>query len=247
MPNLDGVTLKMNRAHDYLDLFNADLKLFLQSNPYELLPKSQSESSKKTFVMKIRAVPPLQILGHADGFFQDLRSALEYLIWELTQINPTCQPSNKVGFPIFLNPKRYKKEGIPKIKCIPEEAKLIIEELQPYNGLKTVDPLWVILHMADTDKHRYPGLVSTGIRISAPLENNLAVLVTGDFNDVDEIPKEVSDFIDANTEIDFKVDPVFSIVVEKGPVKVHVSVDGINPIYNHVRNNVIARFEKFFS
>lgn len=247
MPDLTNVRFKLNRAHDYLALFQDELRGFLKGDPYELLPQGDPEPSGQKFVLRIKETLPIELIGNAEGFIQNLRTALDFLVWELSLLTTESPPGN-TQFPVFLTPEAYKKQGRTKIRAVPSAARALIEELQPYNRRESVDPLWYVLTLSDVQKHRSLAVSQSDVRISWRVagKNRLAILISKRFQDGDAMTIQSQLIGKSDEEMDLRIDPVFSISAQKGPERVSVSVDVLNSIYDYVRDEVIHRFEYFF-
>jgi hypothetical protein len=101
---------------------------------------------------------------------------------------PKTRSDNPISieFPIFL--KRFNKNGTPtlegKIEFIASKnAKKIIEEVQPYNGIDPLnDKLWIIHDLDRKAKHRELPMLMTGFDLGGPQLNALALLYAADPN-----------------------------------------------------------------
>jgi len=137
MPDLSSARIKLQRAHEYLALFDSELRSFLEREPYKLIPNGYGESGDYRFTVRISEKPSFRLPLYAGGFSHYLRCVIEHTAWQLSLLT-TDNPVGRTAFPVFLDPERYKKEGLPKIKDVFGDAKPIIEELQPYQtGLGT--------------------------------------------------------------------------------------------------------------
>jgi hypothetical protein len=70
---------------------------------------------------------------------QNVRSALEYLVWELARAEIARTRSNKstpsgtTSFPIYLKRKAFMSDRLKKLQDLGPYARAVIEELQPYH------------------------------------------------------------------------------------------------------------------
>jgi hypothetical protein len=87
------------------------------------------------------------------------RAGLDHLAYQLgctIHDPPTC----KTEFPIYWQPKRFKRDGVCKIACLPKSAQDIIEAYQPYSpthgfpNAPKAHPLWHLQAMDIDDKHK---------------------------------------------------------------------------------------------
>ena len=89
-------------------------------------------------------------------FFQNLRSSLDYLVWELV-IAAKNTPGKHNMFPVCSTPDAF-QDAVGKqrrLLGVPDIAKAVIECLQPYNcGDFSKALLWIIDDLCNTNKHR---------------------------------------------------------------------------------------------
>jgi hypothetical protein len=84
-----------------------------------------------------------------------LRSALDNLVWQLVLANGH-EPGNQNEFPIAEDPCWYEKRSGAKLRGVPDAARSVIENVQPYKGPAEqlhAHPLWVIHNLNRIDKH----------------------------------------------------------------------------------------------
>jgi hypothetical protein len=87
---------------------------------------------------------------------QNMRSALDYLIYELVLANGG-KPNRKHMFPIAMSEDQYERDGIHKIKGIHPRAAAFIDALQPYLlEHPSESPLYVLDELTNLNKHRRP-------------------------------------------------------------------------------------------
>jgi hypothetical protein len=109
-----------------------------------------------TFVYRLDLVRPIPLewsvsLGQ---IVHNLRSALDNAVYALALVHKGRSVSQS-SFPIFTEASKYPTKGAPKVKALPEDARLLIESLQPFrsdshvsNALRSVNAL------SNQDKHR---------------------------------------------------------------------------------------------
>lgn len=94
----------------------------------------------------------------AGDCLQNLRSCLDYLVWELV-LPARNTPTERHGFPICKQHKGWKgalRAG--RVEGIPDEAVRIIESLQPcllHEPERYENPLYLLDHLANVNKHRH--------------------------------------------------------------------------------------------
>ena len=106
--------------------------------------------------------PLASIVG---AFLHNLRTALDHLVWELS----SDAERGRCEFPVFLKSgpgnDGFHGGGLRKIASIPDAAKSIIEELQPFHAEEHAasHPLWLIHDLDRIDKHRRTLIVPVAI------------------------------------------------------------------------------------
>jgi len=115
--------------------------------------KANAEDTR--YLARLQNPPPIPRIEWAlliGDCVHNLRSALDYIAWELAGADPTDRVTM---FPIFLNPDAYRREAPRRIERLPSEAQTLIEELQPYHA---TDPpksgLWALHTLDAADKHQ---------------------------------------------------------------------------------------------
>lgn len=168
---------KLNRAARHLTELDAVLEDFLRPDCYEIvneseivgeLPDSSAEPRRGRVRRKVqfKRTPPLLYWGTIVGdVVHNLRAALDHLVFIISYRNDpaTFAEDKTTAFPIcdspsdFRGPKRRGWETHHEIRGLPEEAKTIIEGLQPFQGgneFLATNPLRILREMDDIDKHR---------------------------------------------------------------------------------------------
>ncbi len=82
------------------------------------------------------------------------RSALDHVIWDLIIANGGKPQEGLSGFPVFWEEVKYKKRVDGMIGGINEQARKIIDGLQPLGPDYKSDPLYLLNEMWNRDKHR---------------------------------------------------------------------------------------------
>ena len=168
-PQLDGLRLKLKRAWDQLNAIEIDLRAFVKSNFYE--PRIEFDAQSQVLTIKVHIKkPPDPMWGVKIGeIIHNLRSALDYSIWELYILNNLRAPVAKQNqFPVFETEAGFNKRGMGKfLDGIAPRAVALIKSEQPFpecdggtgEGIKS--PLWHLKELSDADKHRTINLTAT--------------------------------------------------------------------------------------
>lgn len=167
---------KLYRASEHYNLLDYLVRDFLQPNCYEIaiehdvIENSMWEGQEFQRAIHRRRVYfkrdlPLLYWGTIVGdFVHNLRSALDHIIYVISHRRDPVEfaNDNTTAFPICDSPNEFngrkRRDWQPnhEIRGLPDDAKAIVEALQPYNRGNDLlsDPLRILREMDDIDKHR---------------------------------------------------------------------------------------------
>ena len=173
-PNLRGCRAKIEWARRHFDTFRRHADAFFALNPYVAVVRSDRGGSR--YLVRIQNPPTMPgdewalLIGDC---VHNLRSALDYLVWEMAGADPQDRTTM---FPIFIDAQRYREDAHERLRKVPEDVRAVIEKLQPYH---TADPaksaLWALQVLDTADKHQL--LTVTAVM---PEQGNLRFLLPGD-------------------------------------------------------------------
>lgn len=161
--------LRVNRASQHL----ANLKV---------RSKTYFKTHEDAFILKVEGMdvipprlvpedPPPRFFGVLIGeTVQNLRTALDYLVFALAWLNSGPDPERKTQFPIENSPKGFKGRRNTFLKGVSDAHVAAIERLQPYNG---VDWLANLRTLSNLDKHNVLA-VAAGVFAHAPIAVGLS-------------------------------------------------------------------------
>lgn len=183
---LAGVGVKLERARKHLKTLNLEMSEYLDRYPYSFELERGQFNSEYVLRAYTSEPPPLAWSALIGDFLQNLRVALEYLVWELARANVGSEPRRKTSFPIYLKRKEFFSDGKLKIQDLASEPQSIIEEMQPYNrsyvsrsGVVNVHAikdfnrwyrghiLWTINELARRDRHQALRVVGAGMWVAS--------------------------------------------------------------------------------
>jgi hypothetical protein len=154
---LDGCREKITRAGDHLERLDRESRRFVEENRYILTIEDDMEHPPER-VVRLRSVrqpeidPPLRFGILAGEILYNLRSALDYLIWELATVGGG--PGERNQFPIFDTPKQFEHFRERYLYGVRNELWTAIEAYQPYKGRLEGHYLRALAVLNDVDKHR---------------------------------------------------------------------------------------------
>jgi hypothetical protein len=156
MVSLDSVKQKIVWAHKHLKALEDESLRYFSLNPGEVVTEEEPHSGRIRLRFKEKISVPPEIPLIIGDVVQNLRSSLDYLVWELV-LAAKNQPSEKNMFPICdtleafdEQLKRHRLDGVPP------EAIGEIKALQPYHYGQKVEtaPIRALETFASINKHR---------------------------------------------------------------------------------------------
>jgi hypothetical protein len=160
---LAGCVGKVERANLHLQALHAEISPFLKSEPkpYRFVSKVDVETSRYVLLVVIERKPPIEWSLIAGDFVQNLRAALDHLVWQLVRANG-LRPTGGNAFPLFdqappkkrSHPERLKWDRM--LRGVHPAAVRLIEICQPYNGADgpSRHVLAALRKLSNEDKHR---------------------------------------------------------------------------------------------
>jgi hypothetical protein len=147
---LDGAKQKLLRADEHLEALHLMLQGMTPGH-CELVPEEDHQNNIGVLRARLPK-PPLRLSVLIGDFLFNIRSALDYLVWQLVLINK-CEPGKSTMFPITSNPKTFADEiRRNRLKGVSAAAQKAIESLQPYHTGN--ESLAVLAKLHNTDKHQ---------------------------------------------------------------------------------------------
>lgn len=154
VPSLATPRRRLEWADHHLDLLQAGIHEFRDSNPYEFPVEREAD---EWYVWRLAVlIPPPPGLGLIFGdWLHNVRASLDNLIDPLIRLAGHT-PGKRRSFPIFDKPNSFKAVGKNRISGVREKHFAMIERLQPYPGRNdpTILALKAIDSFANIDKHR---------------------------------------------------------------------------------------------
>ena len=145
---LVGITAKIDRADKHIRDFQGEWTGFAK-RAYEIF--SEEDGDRRTFRVRIKEDPPPYLSTIVGDAVVNLRTALDYLIYQLLDAN--SQPITRYHyFPIAENAEVFSKSYLRKIKGVGQTAEQLIASLKPYKGGN--DLFFYLNELCRKDKHR---------------------------------------------------------------------------------------------
>ena len=224
---------------------------YFATNPCAMMRDAESSAEKPTFSFFVRNPIPARLALLAGDCLQNLRSALDYLVWELV-LAANNEPTEKHMFPVCLKEKGFKdalRSG--RLQGIDPAALALIDSLQPYKSGELDAPgmpLAVLDYLVNVNKHRR--VLMTVMRttpargiVFAKIEGQefaLPAVSTFDFD---------ASFSTTLTpqEVEMHGGLIVLITLQEGPTKGTEIATALWALEDHVSGEVIPQFERFFA
>ena len=155
MASLDSVRQKIGHAKTYLDLVKSEVQRYLDANQSEFVPNASSDPNQPTFTVRPKSPIPERISLIVGDCLQNLRTSLDYLVWELV-LAAGNTPGKKHMFPVCLTPDGFKSaESRGQLQGVDGAAITLIKSFQPYlDGQPSATCLAILDELTNINKHR---------------------------------------------------------------------------------------------
>jgi hypothetical protein len=177
--DLSSARAKLGQAEKHLGSLAAEVARYQQRDPYmpfiqprfgpDIPTEVETQNAVLVIALYVKPVPEVIYLIAGDAI-HNLRSALDYLAWQLVLISGGNPERSKPQFPVqWDTPNCYDTNGIPILmsnqKLRPDIRRLLDSKwLQPYHAADPDGhPLYFIHNLDIIDKHRHLNVISTSI------------------------------------------------------------------------------------
>lgn len=265
MHPLDGLRIKLNRARQHLEELNTAVDEFMRQGDSTGVVIDFNFPKRECIVhARVPGVPPLEWAVIVGEVLYHLRSALDYLVWQLVLSNGNV-PTYRTEFPIFKDSAEYQAGIFRRLAGVCDEAGTIIESLQPFNtGQKPeMAILWMVHELNNAYKHRMlvPAqlfLMSADYEFSSPTDISVEALENmqrGPLIDGAQIAHfrwagspGPSDKMDVQLKLSFDV----TFKQASGEIELATNIEDATLVYfldhavTFVERTVLPKFERFF-
>ena len=157
--------LKVERAKKHIGEFDLERVKFLSPNPYAATPEYYVEHDATVWYLdKWQDVPGEILLPYGDAV-HNLRSALDYLWWQLIKVyGATPDPKKRPTFPIFKDPESFEKylsKPSREVEAVIKRVENALRGTRSYKGGN--DTLWGLNELDYIDKHRFLIVATIGV------------------------------------------------------------------------------------
>jgi hypothetical protein len=244
MASLNSVRQKIFRAQQHLETISLELEGYFKTNPGKMVMEPESDPNNPAFTFQPRTSIPARFGLIAGDCFQNLRSSLDYLVWELV-LAANGKPTEKNMFPICSTIEAFKNQiRRHRLDGVPPDAVTEIDGLQPYHlgqdWQKSI--LWVIDDFTNINKHRRVPLTMLRAAQSniTPIEINGELWMRGPVPALDDNAKFHASQVQVNPKF------FACITFDEGPAKGMEVSSSLFGWINFVANDLVPKFDRFF-
>jgi len=152
---LDFISAKVTRAEQHIQDFQRAVASFCASRPYETGVKIDADAGNRVYyLVSVRDVP-LGVATIAADVLQNLRSALDHIVYQLVlDANPhaSAKELKRCHFPITSTASEYPALRARNVKGVRQDAIDAIDATEPYKGGRG-HALWQLSELNNIDKH----------------------------------------------------------------------------------------------
>lgn len=157
---LISCSCKLDRAATHFNALYKQVGEYVRDEePFSFLPEIDVEKARYIMRIEINRPPPPELSLIAGDFIQNVRAALDHLIWQLVGANGQ-RPGRGNAFPILSQPPTAKNGGREKwnrqMRGVHPTACRWIDLTQPYRRGNAIgdDALILLSKLCNEDKHR---------------------------------------------------------------------------------------------
>lgn len=147
---IESVRVKVERAKQHLRELETARDGFIAATPYAIQSKFNPQTGYDEFFVTNIESPPDEISTIVGDVIHNLRSALDYLAYQLVLVNG-AEPTSQTCFPIYDNASKYNSGRIGKLRGMAQSAINAIDDIEPYLGGE--DALYYLHKLDIADKH----------------------------------------------------------------------------------------------
>lgn len=152
---------KLYRAKQHFMEFEREVAAWMNtrpSGPGKIVNAPESTPEKEIFICALSDPMPARFGLIAGDYLQNLRSVLDYLVWQLILANRKVPDEHKTAFPICKSRKAFADAKSVRLVGVPDEAIELIEALQPYpernpGGVRP-QTIHILDELTNSNKHR---------------------------------------------------------------------------------------------
>jgi hypothetical protein len=253
MGSLNSVELKIFRAAQHFESLQSELGAYFKSNPGKMVRQPHTCDNEAVFRFVSKEPVPTRFGLIMGDILQNLRSALDYLVWELV-LAANNQPTEKNMFPVCSSLESFMHQvGRHRLDGIAADALAEIKGLQPFNlgpdANKSI--LLAIEELANINKHRrilLTNLAAAPLQSEQVLVQDNAVWIHDSAGGRTRLFDRDTQFgpfpiIDGKVKMDTQI--MAAVTFDEGCAKGMEISSSVMQWSHYIANVMLPRFEKF--
>ncbi|HEY7097450.1 MAG TPA: hypothetical protein VH437_12045 [Terriglobales bacterium] len=252
MASLDSVKRKVLWSAQHLNSIEPQAMRYFSTDPGKVVSEEEPQTGR--IILRFRQQTPIPdeiplIIGDA---IQNLRSSLDYLVWELV-LAANNVPTDKNMFPICSTEDAFNNQvARHRLDGVPVDAIAEIKALQPYHYGQQWEkaPIQAIDTFCNVNKHRRLLLSVLAVHasrteiISSASGTSVQSTLSPRYHDAELAVGPVPSAIDE--EMEMKGQVVTFITFKERPAE-GLEISGcLNHLWHFVNEYLLPKFEKFF-
>jgi len=156
MTSLESLQCKIFRAAQHIQSLSTELNRYFESNPGRMVQQPNASDDEAIFGFVPSGPVPARFGLIIGDCLQNLRSSLDYLVWELV-LAANGQPTEKNMFPVCSTAETFEDQiRRHRLDGVPVDAIAQINGLQPYHLGQDFNKhvLWALDELTNINKHR---------------------------------------------------------------------------------------------
>jgi hypothetical protein len=250
---MEAVRQKIARSREHLKSVETEIKGYFEKEPCRVVAEFDTNSNRVVgrFVVTLPVPDSIPIiLGDA---LQNLRSSLDYLVWELV-LAANGSPGKKHMFPICTSLDAFHNEiSRGRLDGVATAALAEIQGLQPYHmgqDAAASHVLAVLDSFCNINKHRRILLTALATHfsrteiVSSTLGRSIQTTLTPRYHDTELFASHA--VTEGRETMEMQGDAFFFVTFNEGAAKDIEIATCTNQIWRIVNEDLIPRFERFF-
>jgi hypothetical protein len=243
MASLESARLKIFRAVEHYGSLESQVQRYLDARPADFVKRSDAASDHISIEFETKGPVPPQIALTVGDCLVNMRSSLDYLVWELV-LSANGQPTKKNAFPICKTVSSFKGAAANCLSGVAKNAIKEIELLQPYHYGQEweLSVLWILNELSNINKHRRVLMTTLQTDLSPDFDiiTHERMRLSSDENAV------VRFAIKPGEKVQVKVKGMIFIALNEGPTKGQEIGQCLNGIAGYLDTIVFPKFARFF-
>ena len=249
---LDSVRQKIARSAEHLKTVETEVQRYFHKKPCNVVAEFDTKSNRVIGKFVVTSPVPDSIPIILGDALQNLRSSLDYLIWELV-LAANGSPSEKHMFPICTTLDAFNNQiNRGRLDGVTPDALAVIQAMQPYHmGQDAISHVLAVLDsFCNINKHRRILLTALATHfsrteiVSSTVGRSIQTTLSPRYHNAEIFASHA--ITEGGEEMEMQGDAVFFVTFNEGAAKDIEIANCTNLIWRFVDKAAIPSFERFF-